>query len=82
MDKGDWSELRVHVLAELERHNENIEYLKEHFDAYEKACLQKEGDQKVINAETRLKLYFYDIICGAIGALLIIGIQWYLTGIA
>ena len=32
MEKGDWSELRVFILAELERHDKNIEYLKEHFD--------------------------------------------------
>jgi len=79
MEKGDWSELRVFILAELERHDKNIEYLKEHFDEYEKACLQKEGDQKVVNAETRLKLYFMDLIVGAAGALAMLAIQWLIT---
>ena len=79
MESGDWSELRVHVLAELERHNANIEYLKEHFDEYEKTCLQKEGDQKVVNAETRLKLYFMDLIVGAAGAVAILLVQWLIT---
>lgn len=79
MEKGDWSELRVFILAELERHDKNIEYLKEHFDEYEKTCLQKDGEQKVVNAETRLKLYFMDLIVGAAGAVGILLVQWLIT---
>jgi hypothetical protein len=79
MEKGDWSELRVFILAELERHDKNIEYLKEHFDEYEKTCLQKEGEQKVVNAETRLKLYFMDLLVGAAGAVGILLVQWLIT---
>jgi hypothetical protein len=79
MIEGDWSEWRNHVLKELERQNNNLEALAEKFDTYEKACLQKEGDQKVINAKTELKIYYVDAIIGAAAALTVILIQWILT---
>ena len=77
--RGDWSEWRVHVLHELERQNNNIDSLAEKLDEFEKTCLQKEGDQKVVNAETRLKLYFMDLIVGAAGAVAILLVQWLIT---
>jgi len=76
MIEGDWSEWRNHVLKELERQNANMEALAEKFDAYEKACLQKEGEQKVVNAETKLKIYYVDAIIGGAAALFVIVIQW------
>lgn len=79
MIEGDWSEWRIHVLKELERQNSNLENLEERFSEYEKACLQKEGDQKVINAETRMKIYFMDVLLGAAGALTIVVLQWAIT---
>lgn len=76
---GDWSEWRIHVLKELERQSGNQENLEERFSEYEKACLQKEGEQKVINAETRMKIYFMDVILGAAGALIMLIFQWAIT---
>lgn len=76
---GDWSDYRLHVLKELERQNDNVEALNARLDVFEKTCLQKEGDQKVVNAETRMKIYFMDVILGAAGALIIVALQWLLT---
>ena len=76
---GDWSEWRNHVLKELERQNNNIEALNDKLDVFEKTCLQKEGDQRVDNAETRLKIYYVDFVIGGGGALLVVLLQWYLT---
>jgi len=78
MNEGDWSEWRNHVLKELERQNSNMENLAEKFEAYEKACLQKEGDQKVVNAETKLKIYYMDAIIGGASAVIILFIQWFM----
>jgi len=76
--KGDWSEWRNHVLKELERQNNNIDALAEKLDEFEKTCLQKEGDQKAVNAETRIKLYLMDALAGAGGALIMFIIQHFL----
>lgn len=76
MNDGDWSEWRNHVLKELERQNSNMETLADKFETYEKACLQKEGDQKVVNAETKLKMYYMDALIGAAAALAVILLQF------
>jgi hypothetical protein len=76
---GDWSEWRNHVLKELVRQNDNIEALNDKLDTFEKTCLQKEGDQKVDNAETRLKIYYVDFIIGGGASALFWVMQWYLT---
>lgn len=83
---GDWSEWRNHVLKELERQNNNNEALNEKLDAlnsrldmFEKTCLQKEGDQKVDNAETRLKIYYMDAIIGGGTTILILLAQFFFT---
>jgi hypothetical protein len=79
MIEGDWSEWRIHVLKELERQNNNLEVLEERFAEYEKTCLQKEGDQKAVNAEIRMKIYFVDVLLGAAGAIGVYLIQWIAT---
>ena len=83
---GDWSEWRNHVLKELERQNDNnealndkLDVLNSRLDMFEKTCLQKEGDQKVDNAETRLKIYYMDALIGGGVSFLILGIQWWMT---
>ncbi len=76
--RGDWSEWRNHVLKELVRQNDNIDALADKLDVFEKTCLQKEGDQKAVNAETRMKLYLMDMLMGAAGALAMFLIQHFL----
>ena len=73
---GDWSEWRNHVLKELERQNDNIESLNTKLDEFEKICLQKEGDQKVDNAETKLRIYYIDFIIGGAASILMMAIQY------
>jgi hypothetical protein len=79
MIEGDWSEWRNHVLKELERQNNNMEALAEKFDIYEKTCLQKEGDQKVINARTEMKIYYMDALIGGAAGATIWLIQWWFS---
>lgn len=83
---GDWSDYRIHVLKELERQNDNNEALNDKLDLlntrlddFEKTCLQKEGDQKVINTETRLKIFFMDAIISGGITLLLFGVQYYIA---
>ena len=75
MNEGDWSEYRIFILKELERQSDNLEAVSARQDEFEKTCLQKEGDQKAVNAETRIKLYFMDALAGAAGALIMFLIQ-------
>jgi hypothetical protein len=83
---GDWSEWRNHVLKELERQNDNNEALNDkldtlnsRLDTFEKTCLQKEGDQKVNNAVTALKIYYMDAVIGGASAILVLGVQYLLS---
>ena len=83
---GDWSDYRIHVLKELERQNENdeaindkLDTLNTRLDKFEKTCLQKEGDQKALNAVTTLKIYYIDFIIGGGASLLIWAIQWWIS---
>ena len=82
---GDWSDYRIHVLKELERQNENNEALNDKLDSlntrldeFEKTCLQKEGDQKVMNAVTTLKIYYIDFLIGGGASCLVWIVQWWI----